>query len=126
MKKILIFFLSFFIFSTSYGKQLKIFSCKNINDAESCSVACSPISGGAYEFLVNKTDKIVLLKTYIKGSYSTSQLFERCKIFDDSNWVCSDTSSNLIHFIQKMVDGIYVDAIYHPTSRDYGLMTCAK
>ena len=87
-----------------------------------------------YSFLVNKDDKTVMHKTYIKSEMMGSYLYENCKIFDKKNWDCSSTSNLFVIYSQriKMIDGVFSESSTH---REYDTFvdrskdekgTCAK
>ena len=124
MTNFIIIFLSlFFISFNSYAKQFKVYSCDFIRDAESCSKNCRFDPELAYEFMVEKNNKIVLKKVFEKGQYIGSRTYDNCRIFDETNWDCSKVEG-ISRITQKMTNGIYVDGIV--SLKDIGFHTCSK
>lgn len=87
-------------------KQLTVYSCKSLEDAESCSSSCSK-QNSTLTFAVNKNVASVLYIEREDGKQVDSVLFEKCTIFNDENWVCSESigSANLI---RKMTNGHFI------------------
>jgi hypothetical protein len=126
MTNFIIFVLLFFCIScSSYAKQMKVYSCDLIDDAESCSKNCRFDPETLYEFMVEKNNKIVLWKVFEKGRYVGSRTYDNCRIFDENNWDCSK-DEGISRIIKKMTNGIYVNGFVSPKLRDTGFHTCSK
>jgi len=101
------------VYAGFFDKKLTVYDCKK-NQYSTCKDGCDK-TGSQFEFLINKKDNTVMLKSHHKGNI-TSRVFENCKIFNDKNWDCSSKDEVSINnrlvttnFVNKMNDGIYLD-----------------
>jgi hypothetical protein len=91
--------------------KLTVYHCKN-NESFNCGKDCTK-TDAKVEFLLNKDDKTILRKMYLDGRVDSS-VFQKCKIFNDKNWDCSERSETsskgrivISNNSDKMVDGVY-------------------
>jgi hypothetical protein len=101
--------------SNSHAWQLKMSSCKNFSDIESCSKNCVVEKEKlTVSFIVDKEKNIVMRKVFANGNFQTSLTLQNCRIFDDKNWDCSESKSFVnaeIVTTEKMTNGVYAYAL---------------
>jgi len=108
------------ILSACGEKKLTLYQCTSKGFAESCTKTCEKNEKMKYTFLINKSEKNVMQKIYFNDEMAGSILHENCKIFNDSNWDCSNsTELTAINYTNniKMIDGIFSNSSTH---REHG------
>lgn len=124
----LVFFGGFYLL---VNQRLTSYSCSSSVNAEAC-FRCKPSSDGEkVDFLVNKNNQTVMKRMFVKikgQSIVTSSLLEKCKIFDEKNWDCSEgerIGRGFFYTHDVMVDGVFshYTQINH---EDSGSAWCAK
>lgn len=133
-----IFVLLSIYFITACGEDKKTaYECIPKESANSCNKDCTTDTNNnvQYSFMPDKEKNVVLEKFYVDGKISSSDVLEKCKIFDDNNWDCS--SITYLEYVisertEKMNDGVFtrysklIDRKNYNDRSPIEVGTCAK
>jgi hypothetical protein len=80
------------LFSTSVFAKQKLYTCKNKFDVYSCTGSCKKDNNVEIEFKIDKTKNLVFSSMFLENKFVGDTSLENCKVIDDKNWICEDTS----------------------------------
>lgn len=122
-----------------FSNKLNQYTCKNEYEIYACSKNCKKESNYQSEFLVDKKNARVLRKDFENNQPFGSVTYDTCKIFDNKNWDCTETSSSDVPagilsgtYISKMDNGIFYSHLTSKIISSKGVKTisnhysCAK
>ncbi len=79
-------------FASCSRNELVFYSCPSKEDAKTCNKKCEVDKSVKYSFLINKEDKSVFQIVYWDGEQRGTHTHKNCKIFNDLNWDCSEST----------------------------------
>lgn len=119
--------LSFALSTQAAVEPYQPYSCPSAGAASSCQKSCSKAEV-TFEFLVNPSGSVVLLRHVQAGKVINTFSLENCKIIDSDNWICgvSQSGPGGFEIKQSMTSGQYIVTDVTPDGSRPNSYLCAK